>query len=293
MSDKIVVSGASGTLGQLVLERLLARGHAGRVVAVTRSPAKLSAFAERGVELRAGDFDDAESLMSAFAGVERALVISTDVLDVPGHRVRQHRAAFRALAEAGAAHIAYTSIVNPERSRILISKDHADSELALRESGVSYTVLRDNIYSQMLLDNAKRAVASGKLVDAREQGKVGYVSREDVAEVAAAVLIQPPAASQVLDVTGPAALGSVEIAALLSELSGRTIAHQSIPLAALVDGMVQHGLPRPLAEIYASFDAGVAAGELAVTSDVVQRFTGRAPESLGEFLRRNRAAWAA
>jgi NAD(P)H dehydrogenase (quinone) len=145
----------------------------------------------------------------------------------------------------------------------------------------------------MLLDNAKRAVASGKLVDAREQGKVGYVSREDVAEVAAAVLIQPPAASQVLDVTGPAALGSVEIAALLSELSGRTIAHQSIPLAALVDGMVQHGLPRPLAEIYASFDAGVAAGELAVTSDVVQRFTGRAPESLGEFLRRNRAAWAA
>lgn len=292
MTGKIVVSGASGTLGQLVLEQLLGRGHAGRVVAVTRAPEKLSALAARGVEVRRGDFDDAASLREAFAGADRALVISTDALDTPGRRVKQHTAAFRALAEAGARHVAYTSIVHPENSRILLSKDHAESEAALRGSGLTYTLLRDNIYSQMFLDSAKRAVASGKLIDACEQGRVGYVSREDVAAVAAAVLDQPPATSQTLDVTGPAALSRAEIAALLSEISGRNIEHQSIPHAALVEGMVQHGLPRPVAEIYASFDAGIAAGELAVATDVVARLTGKQPESLGEFLRRTRAIWA-
>lgn len=292
MAGKIVVSGASGTLGQLVLERLLERGQAGHVVAVTRSPQKLAAFAERGVEVRGGDFDDPASLKAAFAGAERALVISTDVLDKPGYRVEQHTRAFRALAEAGAKHIAYTSIVHPENSRILLSKDHAGSEAALRATGVAHTALRSNMYSQMLLDGAKRAASSGKLIDARAQGRVGYVSREDVAAVAAALLDQTPPSSQALDVTGPAALDGREIAALLSEISGRKVEHQPIPHAALVAGMVEHGMPKPVAEVYASFDAGIAAGELDVASDVVARLTGKRAESLAEFLRRARAAWA-
>lgn len=292
MSDSILVSGASGNLGRGVVEALLERGHGGRLVAVSRKPENLADLSARGVEVRRADFDDEGSLATAFQGVSRALVISTDALDKPGHRGAQHARAFQALARAGAQHIVYTSIVNPQGSRILISKDHADSEASLAAVGVPHTVLRDNLYSQLLLDSLKRALGSGKLVDARDAGKVAYVTREDVAAVAAAVLLEPPPGNQILDVTGPAALSSVEIAALASEISGRPLVHQPVPLAALVDGMVQHGLPRPLAEVFASFDSGIAAGELAVVSDSVARFTGKQPQSLGDFLRQTKSSWA-
>lgn len=292
MSELLVVTGAAGSLGRRVIELLVAQGAGGRVVAVTRKPEALADLAAQGVDVRRGDFDDPASLQAAFAGVNRALVISTDSLDKPGHRIAQHQTAFKALAELGARHISYTSIVNPLDSRILLSKDHAESEAALTKTGVPFTVLRDNIYSEMLLDGVKRALASGKLVDARDSGKVAYVSREDVAAVAAAVLLTPPPGNQLLDVTGPDSLSGPDIARLIAEVGGRPVEHQSIPLSALVDGMVQHGLPRPIAELYASFDAGIAAGELQAVSDTVQRLAGKKPESLGAFLERTKAAWA-
>lgn len=292
MSGSILVTGAAGHLGRRVVELLLERRNGARVIAATRKPDGLSDLAARGVEVRRADFDDATSLVTAFRGVERALLISTDALDQPGKRTRQHQRAVAALATAGVQHIAYTSIVNPIDSRVLISKDHAATEAALAESGVAYTVLRNNLYSDYQLMSLQRALGSGKLVDARGAGKIGFVAREDCARIAAAVVAEPPAGNQLLDVTGPEALSSAELAALASQLSGRPIEHQSIPLAALIDGMVQHGLPRPMAEIYASFDAGIAAGELSVTSESVARFTGHEPQSMADFLRANQAAWA-
>jgi len=275
-----------------VVELLLERGNGARIIATTRKPDGLSELAARGVEVRRADFDDEASLTTAFRGVERALVISTDALDEPGKRVRQHARAIKALAAAGVQHLAYTSIVNPTDSTILISKDHADTEAELAKSGVAYTVLRNNIYSDYQFMGLQRAFGSGKLVDARGAGKVGFVTRDDCARIAAAVIAEPPAGNQVLDVTGPEALSSRDLAALASEIAGRAIEHQPIPLSALIEGMVQHGLPRPLAEVYASFDAGTAAGVLDVTSDSVARFSGQKPQSMADFLRANKAAWA-
>ncbi len=292
MSGSILVTGASGHLGQRVVELLLERGNGTRIIAATRKPESLSELAARGVELRRADFDDEASLTTAFQGVERVLLISTDALDEPGKRARQHARAVRAVAAAGVKHVAYTSIINPVGSKILISKDHADTEAELAKSGVAFTVLRNNVYSDYQFMGLQRAFASGKLVDARATGKVGFVTREDCARIAAAVMAEPPSGNQVLDVTGAEALSSVDLAAFASELSGRNIEHQPIPLAALIEGMVQHGLPRPLAEVYASFDAGIADGELDVASDSVARFTGQAPQSMKDFLRANKAAWA-
>jgi NAD(P)H dehydrogenase (quinone) len=292
MSGSILVSGASGHLGRQVLENLLGRVAPSSIIATTRKPESLADLAARGVVVRQADFDDEASMAAAFAGVERALLISTDALEKPGHRIAQHRRAIQAFARAGVKYLAYTSIVNPVGSLITLSKDHAETEQALAESGLHYTVLRNNMYSDYALDPAKRALASGSVVNARENGKVGFVTRADCAAIAAAVLLEPPSGDQTLDVTGPEALDSAAFAALLSQLSGKPIGVQSIPVAALVDGMVQHGLPRPLAEVLGSFDAGIAAGELAVVSDNVERFTGKKPESLADFLSRQRAAWA-
>jgi NAD(P)H dehydrogenase (quinone) len=292
MSGSILVTGASGQLGKRVIELLLERGKAARIIAATRKPESLAALSARGVEVRRADFDDEASLASAFQGVERALLISTDALDEPGKRQRQHSAAVKAFKAASVQHVAYTSIVNPAPSRILISADHAATEAELESSGLHYTVLRNNMYSDMLLlGTLQRAIAAGKLVNASGAGKVGYVTREDCARIAAAVVSEPPSGNQKLDVTGPDTLSGAQVAALVSELSGRKLEHLSIPLAALIDGMVEHGLPRPLAEVYASFDAGTAAGELDVKSDNVERFTGAKPQALGEFLRANQAAW--
>jgi NAD(P)H dehydrogenase (quinone) len=292
MSGSILVSGASGHLGRQVLENLLGRVAPSSIIATTRKPESLADFAARGVVVRQADFDDDASMAAAFAGAERALLISTDALDKPGHRIAQHRRAIQAFTRAGVKYLAYTSIVNPVGSLITLSKDHAETERALAESGLHYTVLRNNMYSDYALDPAKRALASGSVVNARQNGKVGFVTRADCAAIAAAVLLEPPSGNQTLDVTGPEALDSAAFAALLSQLSGKPIGVQSIPVAALVEGMVQHGLPRPLAEVLGSFDAGIAAGELAVVSDSVERFTGKKPESLADFLSRQRAAWA-
>jgi NAD(P)H dehydrogenase (quinone) len=293
MSGSILVSGAGGHLGRRVVELLLERKPGAQIVATTRKPESLADLAARGVDVRRADFDDEASLPSAFAGVEHALIISTDKLDQPGQRVLQHRNAINAAAKAGVKHLTYTSIINPLNSKIILSKDHAETEAALGKSGLAFTVLRDNMYSDFLFSTVQRAIASGTLVDAKGAGKVGYVTREDCATIAAAVLLEAPPGNQILDVTGPQSIGSVELAALISELSGRKVEHQSIALSALVDGIVQHGLPRPVAEIYASFDAGIAAGELDVASDHVERFTGRKPKSLRDFLLENKAAWAA
>jgi len=292
MSGSILVTGASGHLGRRVVELLLARGGGAHIIAATRKPDGLTSLAALGVEVRRADFDDEASLASAFQGVERVLLISTDALDEPGKRIRQHTRAIHAVAAAGAQHVAYTSIVNPANSKILLSKDHAASEAELAKAGVPFTVLRNNMYSDYQFAPLQRALASGKLIDAKASGRVGFVTREDCARIAAAVLAEPPSGNQVLDVTGPETLSSADVAAIASELSGRKLEHQPIPLDALIEGMVQHGLPRPVAEIYASFDAGTAAGELDVKSDHVERFTGQKPQALRDFLRANQAAWA-
>jgi NAD(P)H dehydrogenase (quinone) len=292
MSGSILVTGASGHLGRRVVELLLARGGGARIIAATRKPDGLATLVAQGVEVRRADFDDEASLASAFQGVERVLLVSTDTVDEPGKRRRQHAHAVRAVAAAGVQHVAYTSIVNPVNSKILLSKDHADTEAELAKAGVPFTVLRNNMYSDYQFAPLQRALASGKLVDAKGSGRVGFVTREDCARIAAAVLAEPPSGNRVLDVTGPETLSSAEVAAIGSELSGRQLEHEAIPLDALIDGMVQHGLPRPVAEIYASFDAGTAAGELDVKSDHVERFTGQKPQALRDFLREQRAAWA-
>src|SRR5215207_578206 len=146
MSGSILVSGASGHLGRQVVENLLGRVAPSSIVATTRSPERLADVAARGVIVRHADFDDDASLDAAFAGVDRALLISTDSLDKPGQRVAQHRRAIKAFARAGVKHLAYTSIVNPVGSLITLSKDHAETERALAESGLHYTVLRNNMY---------------------------------------------------------------------------------------------------------------------------------------------------
>ncbi|MEO5728244.1 MAG: NAD(P)H-binding protein, partial [Byssovorax sp.] len=145
-NQTLLVTGASGQLGRRVVELLL-EAKAGTVVAATRDPAKLADLAARGVLVRKADFDDEGSLAEAFAGVDRLLLISTDSLVRPGHRLAQHQAAVRAAVSAGVGHIVYTSFTNPGvESPITVAPDHRLTEEAIAATKLGFTILRNNLY---------------------------------------------------------------------------------------------------------------------------------------------------
>lgn len=289
-TQTLLITGAAGQLGRRVLELLL-EAKAGPIIATTREPDALAAYAARGVDVRKADFDDEASLAAAFKGAARALLISTDALDRPGRRLAQHLAALRALGQAGVRHVVYTSFVNPHPGTpVLISADHRETEAALAASAFDFTILRNNIYMDMMLQSLPQAIATGQLFDARGNGAAGFVTREDCARAAAAALAQDTGGRRTLDITGPEALTSDDVAAIASKITGRPVPHVSIPPGALKEGMVAHGLPAPIADLLVSFDLAISQGDFAVASDTVRQLTGKAPQSVKEFLTAHREA---
>lgn len=282
----LLVTGGSGHLGRRVLE-LLIEANAGKLITTTRTPEKLADLAARGVEVRQANFDDPASLAAAFAGVERLLLISTDALD---RRTAQQKNAVAAAEQAGVKHVLYTSLSNAQSGLpAMIADSHYATEQALAASTLDWTVLRNNIYTDMFLGSLPRAVASGQLVAATGTGGAGYVTREDCARAAAAALANPPAGRTILDITGPSVVTHADLAQILSELTGRAVTYVPVDVDAIVAGMVGAGLPEPVARVYAGFDTTIAQGSLAVASNDVAELTGQAPQSVADFLTAHKA----
>lgn len=287
----LLVTGAAGQLGRRVVALLLA-AKAGRVIAATRDPKKIEDLAAQGAELRPLDFDGSpESIAAAFAGVDRALIVSTDAVGVPGQRLAQHKNAIAAAKRAGVKHLAYTSFVNPTPDNpAAVVPDHRLTEEALLASGLGYTFLRNNLYADLLLQSLPGAVQSGQLFSAAGEGKISYVTREDCAQAAAGALLSTQEGNFVYDVTGPHALSQHELAGIASELGGKAVQYIPLTPEALTAGMVANGLPAPIAELLVSFDRAAARGDMAMVSDAVRALSGRAPTSVLDFLRANLAA---
>jgi NAD(P)H dehydrogenase (quinone) len=216
----VAVTGASGNLGRKVADLLLERLDPSNVLLLTRSPEALAAYSERGAVVRQADFDEPASLVDAFAGAERALLISA--LDFE-RRVGQHRAALAAAERAGVGHVIYTSIPEPERNPAAASPSHHATEVAARDSGLAWTFLRNNLYADFQVPVIARMIETGQLVTSAGAGRVAYVSRDDCAAAAAAVLVQDGHESKAYDITGPEAVGPQQLAALATELGGRPV----------------------------------------------------------------------
>src|SRR6185295_12530509 len=225
-ADKIIISGASGQLGGLVIDALLARKVApADLILVSRTPdtEALKGYAKRGASVRFGDFAKPESLEAAFRGGTRLLLISVN--GGGGNRPDLHKAAIDAAARAGVKQIAYTSYVNADRyTTSMIGADHRRTELFLQDSGVAWTLLRNQIYANGLPDQAEQIVRDGKLVTFTPEARVAYVTREDCAAAAAAVLSTPGHDNKAYNITGPDAIGPRELVALASEISGKRVA---------------------------------------------------------------------
>jgi len=295
MSNLILVTGASGHFGQLVLQHLTETLSipASRIVAASRNPAKLANWAAKGVATRALDFEQSETFASAFAGIERALLVSTDALDRPGRRLEQHTNAIQGLEAAGVRHVVYTSAPNPEGAPLLLAPDHEGTEKALAASGLAgWTVLRNHWYFENLFLFLPPAIASGNWYAADGGKGSADIARSDLALAAATVLAGTETGKTTYTLSGQKSLTKAEISTAVSAAIGKPIQVVQIPLEALVQGMVQAGLPDPLARIFASFDTNTEAGRVAEVTGDFQRITGRQPQSLEDWLRANTAALA-
>lgn len=285
----LLVTGASGQFGRIAVEELLARG-ATKVIAGTRDPAKLGELKAKGVEIRKVDFDDAGSLGAAFAGVDRVLIISTDGI---GKRVAQQTAAVSAAKAAGVKHIVYTSApaARPNADAGL-GVEHFWTEVAIANSGLDFTILRDHMYAENNLADAAHVVASGQLFGLIGDRGTAYVTRADAARTAAGALLTAEGKS-IDDVTGPAAITNVERAALYSKITGKPVTSIALPPADLKAGMVAAGLPEGFAGALVAFQVDAVLGFHGVVTDIVERYSGRKPQALESFLTENRAALGA
>lgn len=296
MSNLILVTGASGHFGQLVLQHLTETLSvpACRIIAASRNPAKLANWAAKGVATRTLDFEQPETFASAFAGIERALLVSTDALDRPGRRLEQHSSAIQGLEAAGVRHVVYTSAPNPEGAPLLLAPDHEGTEKALAASGLAgWTVLRNHWYFENLFLFLPPAIASEKWYAADGGKGSADIARSDLALAAATVLAGTETGKKTYTLSGPKSLTKAEIAAAVSAAIGKPIEVVQIPLEALVQGMTQAGLPEPLARIFASFDTNTEAGRVAKVTDDFQRITGRQPQSFEDWLQTNTTALSA
>ena len=290
-SGPFVITGAAGNLGGLVLDKLIEAG-AGPLIATSRSPEKLAEVGAKGVEVRAADFNDPATLGPAFKGAKRLLIVSTDDLE-PGKRLTAHANAINAAVDAGIEHIVYTSLTNPvDASPITFSGDHKETEEMLAKCSISHTILRNNLYTDLLLMSGPQSIAMGKHFTATGTGKTGYVTRDDCASAAAAALMNE-ADTRTFEITGPDTVTHDQIAKYLSDVTGQTIPHIAISGEDLKGAMMGNWLPEFMADVFASFDVAVAEGYLDVASNSLKELTGQPGKSVNQFLKDNKAALTA
>lgn len=278
----VLVTGTSGHLGRLTVLALLERGvPAGEIVATARDLSAVSDLADRGVVVRRADYTDPASLDVAFAGVDRAVLVSSSTV---GTRVEQHRNVIDAAARAGVDLLAYTSILNADPS-MLLAEEHLATEDRLRNSGVPFTLLRNGWYLENYTENAAPALATGQVVGSAGEGRVGAAARRDYAEAAAAVLAGGEHAGAVYELAGDEAFTMTEYAAALSAATGQEIGYADLPTAEHAAVLESAGVPAPFAAVLADCDAAIARGVLQHDGRDLSRLIGRPTTPLADALR--------
>ncbi len=295
MSETILVTGAAGQLGQLVVHHLIEsyKVAPASIIAATRSPEKLASLAAKGVQTRKADFDDAAGLETAFAGVDRLLIISTDALDTPGKRLVQHTAAVAAAIKAKVKHITYTSMPAPDDSLVTFAPDHLGTENAIKDSGIPYTIVRDAWYHDNYLHSMPHNLQAGKWFTSAGDGKLATISRDDCARAIASVLAAGISASAIYTLTGKQSLTPKEIAAIATEATGKPLEVVAVTDEQLGQGMRGAGLPGFVADMLVSADANTRAGKFDIVTDDFTRLTGKQPQSLKDYFIANKAALTA
>ena len=267
----IIVTGASGQLGRLVINALLEQLPASQIAAAVRHPDKVADLAARGVEVRHADYDQPAGLAAAFAGADKLLLISANEV---GRRVPQHRAVIDAARQAGVGLLAYTSILHADRSPLPLAAEHRETERLIKAAGLPAVILRNGWYTENYLGGVGAALEHGVLFGSAGDGRIASAARADYAAAAAAVLTAEDQAGRVYELAGDDAYSLSELAAEISRAAGRSVTYQDLPPAEFIAAMLGAGLPDWLATLLAESDAGAAQGGLFDDSRQLSRLIG-------------------
>ncbi len=273
----IVVTGATGQLGRLVVQNLLRSVPAGNIVALARDPAKAADLAALGVQVRQADYTRPATLDSALAGAQKLLLISSSEV---GQRVAQHRAVIDAAVRARVGLIAYTSLLHAATSPLGLALEHKETEAMLKASGLPVVLLRNGWYSENYAASVPAALAHGAVIGSAGEGRIASAARADYAAAAAAVLTTDGQAGRVYELAGDTAYTLAEFAAEIARQSGQPVVYNNLPEAEYAAALVGFGLPQPLAAMLADSDTGASKGGLFDGSRQLGALIGRATTPL-------------
>lgn len=286
--EKILVTGATGHLGGAVVNFLLGKTAPSTIVALVREPENVKAreLATNGVEIRKGDYNDYRSLITAFEGIDKLYFVSgNDIV----HRNKQHENVVKAAKEAGVKHVIYTSVPRKNETETspisVILESHLNTENWLKEAGLTYTILKHNLYIEMLpVFLGEQLLQTGVAYFPAGEGRVSFTSRTDMAEAAAAILTGEGHENKVYDITNSTAVSFSEIAFEVSKVSGKSIIYVSPTQEEYIQTLSSAGVPMEYVGMFAGFAEGFKQGEFDQANSHIETLIGRKPLSVNQFL---------
>jgi NAD(P)H dehydrogenase (quinone) len=273
---KIGITGATGQLGRIVVSKLKEKVPANNIIALVRSTGKA---ADLGVEAREADYDQPETLETALNGIETLLLISSSEV---GKRATQHQNVINAAKKAGVKRIVYTSLLHADTTSISLATEHLATEAALKESGIPYTVLRNGWYTENYAGSIPGAIAGGALLGSAGDGKISAASRNDYAEAAVVVLTSEGHQGKVYELAGDEAFTLTDLAADISQQSGKNIPYNNLPEGEYATILAGFGIPEGFAQVIAGWDVGISKGDLFDDSKQLSSLIGRSTTPVGE-----------
>lgn len=285
--DKILVTGANGHYGRAVLKALLNNGlEKTNIYAMVRDKAKAADLQSLGIHVVFGDYEDYDSLLKAFSGIDKLLFVSgSDVRN----RTIQHKLVVKAAKNVGVKHILYTSQQHKTDHRdspiYFIIKSHLATETAIMNSGMNFTILRNALYMDMLPEFLGEKVVEYGIFLPAGQGKIAFTLRSEMAETAAVILRSQGHKNKVYEISG-ISISFTEIAQKISEIKGHNITYLSPDPKVFINAAIKKGAPRMLIKMLAGFAQAARIGELDSESSHMEKLLGRKPAQVNDFLQR-------
>jgi NAD(P)H dehydrogenase (quinone) len=275
----IAITGATGQLGQHVIENLLKTVPASQIVAIVRNPAKAATLSLQGITVRQADYTDEAAFTTALQGIDKLLLISSSEV---GQRTPQHRNVINAAKSARVKFIAYTSLLHADTSPLGLADEHVATEKMLAESGLDYALLRNGWYSENYLASAPAALEHGVFIGAAGDGKIAAATRADYAAAAARVISEEGHAGKIYELAGDEGWTLSQLAAELAQQSGKKVVYQNLSEADFAAALKGFGLLAGLAEMLADSDVGASKGGLFDDSHTLSTLIKRPTTSLAE-----------
>jgi NAD(P)H dehydrogenase (quinone) len=276
----IGITGATGHLGRLVVQRLKTHVPASDLVALVRTPAKA---ADLGIAVREADYDRPDTLVRALKGIDTLLFISASEI---GKRLAQHHNIIEAAKKAGVKRIVYTSLLHADNSPINLASEHLPTENEIKASGIPFTILRNGWYTENYTGSIGGALASGAFIGSAGEGKVSSAARADYADAAVAAVTGTGQEGKTYELAGDTSWTLADLAAEISRQSGKSIPYRNLPEAEYAKALEGFGLPKPMASAIASWDTGASKGGLFDESHQLSKLIGHPTTPMPETVKK-------